>query len=356
VTLLSRSILKEFLKRLGISLGAVLLVYYLVIFFDILDDVLEYRAHLGALLRYLTASFPQALAHTLPLSFLVGTLMLLVSLSWGSEVIAIKASGIRLRQVIAPVVLVGLVVSFFLIPWNTSVVPVSLQKRWEILNADIKGKEAVRLISFTNVWVKEGDNTCLLSFYDDKHKEIKNLTCFLIKKDSMKITYLAPMAKWENNRWIAPKGVAIFSDRSGVKEKPFTDLEFNLGLTPSDIDYRKKPPDQMTYGELKEYTKALREEGLKRRDLETEAMSRLSLAFSPLIMVLLALPFGIVNPRRGEMLLGMGKGILFGFFYWVGISIFLSLSQKGLLPAVVGCWTPHIIFGYLGFRLFETKE
>ncbi len=356
MTILSRSILKEFFKRLTISLGAVLLVYYLVIFFDVLDDVLEYRAHLGALLRYLTASFPQALANTLPLSFLVGTLMLLAGLSWGSEVIAIKASGIRLRQVMIPVVLVGLVASVFLIPWNTSVVPASLQKRWEILNADIKGKKAVKLISFTNVWVKEGDNTCLLSFYDERKKEIRNLTCFLIKKDAMRITYLAPMVKWENNRWIAPKGVAIFWDRAGVKDKPFSNLEFKLGLTPSAIDDRKKPPQQMTYGELKEYMKALREEGLKRRDLETEAMGRISLAFSPLIMVLLALPFGIVNPRRGEMLLGIGKGILFGFFYWIGISIFFSLSQKGVLPAIVGCWIPHIIFGYLGFRMFEAVE
>ncbi len=356
MNILPRSVWKEFVKRLAVSLGAVLLVYYLVIFFDVLDDVLEYRAPLGALFRYLYVSFPQALAHTLPLSFLVATLMLLVGLSWGSEIIAMKSSGIRLRTVVYPVVLTGLACSLFLIPWNASVVPISLQKRWVVLNADIKGKKAVRLISFSNVWVKKGNNTCLLSFYDDEKREIRGVTCFLIENDTMKTTYLAPLVVWRDGRWMAPKGVAVFWDRDGVKERPFTNLQFRLGLTPSAIDDRKKPPEQMTYGELKEYLRAMREQGLKRRDLETEVMGRFSLAFSPLIMVLLALPFGIVNPRRGEMLLGVGKGILFGFFYWIGMSFFFSLSQKGWLPAVVGCWIPHILFGYLGFRLFEANE
>ncbi len=356
MNLLPKSVLKEFLKRLALALGSVLLVYYLVIFFDVLDDVLEYRASLHALFRYLLASFPQALAHTLPLAFLVGTLMLLVGLSWGSEIIAMKAVGIRLRTVLFPVVIVGLLSSIFLIPWNASVVPVSLQKRWVVLNADIKGKKSVRLISFSNVWVRKGNNTCLLSFYDERNREIRGITCFLIKKDTMKITYLAPKAVWKNSKWFAPKGVAIFWNREGVKEQSFKNLGFDLGLSPSEIDDRKKPPQQMTYGELKEYIKDMRAQGLKRRDLETEAMGRISLAFSPLIMVLLALPFGIVNPRRGEMLLGIGKGILFGFFYWIGLSIFLSLSQKGLLPAIVGCWLPHIIFGFLGFRMFEAAE
>jgi lipopolysaccharide export system permease protein len=356
VNLLPKSILKEFLKRLSLALGAVILVYYLVIFFDVLDDVLEYRASLSSLFRYLVASFPQALAHTMPLSFLVGTLMLLVGLSWGSEIIAMKAVGIRLRTVLFPVIIVGFIFSIFLIPWNSSVVPASLQKRWVVLNADIKGKKAVRLISFSNVWVKKGNNTCLISFYNEKSKEIRGITCFLIKNDVMKITYIAPKAIWKKEKWIAPKGVAIFWDKEGVKEEPFSNLQFDLGLSPSEIDDRKKPPQQMTYGELKEYIKNMEAQGLKRRDLETEAMGRISLAFSPIVMVLLALPFGIVNPRRGEMLLGIGKGILFGFFYWIAISLFFSLSQKGLLPVIVGCWAPHIIFGYLGFRLFEAVE
>ncbi|MCX5711709.1 MAG: LptF/LptG family permease, partial [Candidatus Omnitrophica bacterium] len=108
----------------------------------------------------------------------------------------------------------------------------------------------------------------------------------------------------------------------------------------------KKPKD-MTMVELKNEADRLKKEGIDPDPIYTEMHSKVAMAFSCFVFVLLGSSLAIITRRRE-------KSINFGIaFLIVGVYYLLSiggetLALEGILPPAWAMWIPNIIFAAVG--------
>ena len=106
-----------YLARLFITRSAAVLFSLVLVLMtlDLLANTGNILAHPGngdaELWRYVGLRVPQLIARFLPFSVLLGTLVSLVTLNQHSEIISMKAAGISAHQIIAPLIVTGLLIA-----------------------------------------------------------------------------------------------------------------------------------------------------------------------------------------------------------------------------------------------------
>jgi lipopolysaccharide export system permease protein len=113
----------------------------------------------------------------------------------------------------------------------------------------------------------------------------------------------------------------------------------------------KKSFNEMTFGEL---LKTLRQKNLDPLDLRTagiELNKKLSIPLSCIVFMFLGLPLGI-RTHRSVRSRGFTFGFLIVLIYYLLQLVGDALVETGWLSAMVGTWTPNLIFLSAGLVLF----
>lgn len=127
ITLLDRYIA----ERLVVMTGLVLLVQLaLMSFFVVVDALPDYgqaNFQLYELLRYVVLSQPRRLYEIFPVLTLIGTLLGLSALAANAELVAMRAAGVSVAQIVNSAIKVGLVFALltvvigeYVVPWSES--------------------------------------------------------------------------------------------------------------------------------------------------------------------------------------------------------------------------------------------
>ena len=107
--------------------------------FKIVKYITTYGASTSSVAKLFLYSMPEIINYTFPMSVLLATLMAFGKLSGSSEIVAMKSGGISYYRMVAPVVIVGFIVSMFSVIWAEKVVPPSKHEAKRILEVEIKG-------------------------------------------------------------------------------------------------------------------------------------------------------------------------------------------------------------------------
>ena len=109
--------------------------------------------------------------------------------------------------------------------------------------------------------------------------------------------------------------------------------------TPAYFDSEIRPPEQMRYGELREYIEELRDSGQPVPELQVELYNKIAFPVVSLIMALVALPFAFRLGRQGA-LYGIGLSVVLGMVFLAIFVFFTKMGEAGALPPAVAVWSP----------------
>ena len=107
--------------------------------FKIVKYITTYGASTYSVARLFLYSMPEIINYTFPMSVLLATLMAFGKLSGSSEIVAMKSGGISYYRMVAPVLVVGFIVSTFSVIWAEKVVPPAKYEAKRILTTEIRG-------------------------------------------------------------------------------------------------------------------------------------------------------------------------------------------------------------------------
>lgn len=310
------------------------------------------------LILYLIPSF---LVFTIPISFLIALLIGMGRLSSDSEIVILKASGVSLYQMLSPVAVVSIVT--FLITAATSFIFVPLgnialknhlfqiaQKKASVgikervFSDDFKG-----LLLYTDHIDIQGEYMYNILISDqrmtqDPNTIVAHRAYLLANPQAMKVTL-----RLENGSIHA-----LDKNMKNYRKIDFktydVNLEINSSLSESQQNI-KKSFNEMTFGEL---LKILRQRKLSPSDLRTagiELNKKISIPLSCIIFMFLGLPLGIRTHRSVR-----SRGFIYGFLivlvYYLLQLVGDALVETGRLSAIVGTWTPNLVFLSAGLTLF----
>ncbi len=138
--ILYKYILRAHIGPFLFSFLTLVFVFLLQFLIKQLDQLVGKGLSVWVILELITLSLAWIVVLAVPMSVFVATLMAFGSMASNSEVTAMKASGVSLYRMMAPVIVVALLVAFLLVEFNNNVLPDANHKVATLLR-DIRRKK-----------------------------------------------------------------------------------------------------------------------------------------------------------------------------------------------------------------------
>jgi len=364
--ILDEYVMGTFLRNFALVLISLTILFVIFTFFELIGDILRYRTPLVVIGDYLLNLVPFILNEVLPLCSLVAVLITFGALNRNSELTAMKATGISLYRIVAPMLVVATLLSCLLFVFDETYLPAA-NRRQEALLSEIKGKPAQTFLRPDRKWISGQTNSAKGSpaeptrifyyqFFDPDKNQFANLTVFEFQPGTFNLTrrIFAQSARWDDtlNRWVFEDGwQRTFQGEATVGYDPFTLATFpEIHEQPSYFKKEDRQSEQMSYKELATYIGDLKQSGFDTMRLRVQLNRKLAYPLMTLVLAILAIPFSLFAGKRGGIA-GVGTAIGVAISYWVIAGIFENLGDVNSLPPLLAAWSPDLLFAIAGTYL-----
>lgn len=358
--LLDRYVLGIFLPALAMFTLTLLFLFIAVDFASKLGKFLELRGI--SLIAFVTAFYaariPMLLVILLPSVLLFAPTFTVIKLARANEILPIAASGISLRRMSVPFIAAAFLGSLGMAAIDEFILP--------RVGDEISKTEDILSGGNMRYNVEDYDGQAKLfatQFFPDSVRLVGDVRFTLLDADMHPHEIiLADEARWDakRKRWVAFKGTV---------ENPF-ELEFPKGQKPVTkkfsipaegyvVECKLKPENirrgsglstrfsfvrfQTLLGEMRRYPHV--------PSATLKVHSRISFPLSPVVLVLLGVPF-VMDPNSKSFI----KGLIFCFLLAVGYYVThfacADLGNGGTLHPIVAAWLPVTAFGLAGLSAF----
>jgi lipopolysaccharide export system permease protein len=350
--------LKEFIGPLIISLVALSFVFTLGYLVQIAYLVINKGVDIFSVVKLFMFRIPAILIYILPISTLVAILLSMGRLSSDNEIVTLRASGISLARLVAPLLTLGLLLSMLMVIFNDRIIPYAhFESRKTLVEVGMQNPAAalepgVFINSFDKyiifIYSIEGNKLYNVRIYEPQGED-KPTRIIVAKKGEFLALPEKKMVKLK-----LMDGTADEPDPSNPRnfyklnfKTYFMSLNFaNL----KDKDSIEKKPKDMTINELKSQIRKLKKEGIDYTPMVTEINEKISLAFSSFVFILLGLPMAVITRRR-EKSINFGIAFVIIGIYYLMLLGMEALSMQGYIDPTFALWFPNIIFGAIGAYL-----
>ena len=355
MSIISRYILKEYLKIFSIVLAALVLVFLSIEFFQKMRRFAELHAEFIWIFQYFLYRLPRIIFDIVPLTILLSTLLTLGGLSKNNEIIALKSCGVGILQLATPLLLFGAAVSLFLYFLNGSLIPSSFKKARNIQEVHIEKRDASDNFIQNKVWLRLDSRTLLnIELVDPDKKSMQGISLYYLGSDfSFPEEIEAEALIYENNEWVLLKGIdrKFFQD-GNIQLNPFDKKSIRLNKKPEDFLPAAADPQEMTYRKLESYIAQLSADGFNTTRYRVDLRGKQAFPFVNFMMVLLGIPFALKDNRSAGIARGVLISLSIALLYYLVFSMTISLGRVMLFPPWLAAWSANILLMIVGVYLF----
>ena len=311
---------RSYLTVLMIALAGLLGILYISIFIDLSDKLFKGQATGRMLLEFFWYSTPQYSYYTLPLAALIATLVTVGSLTKTSELTVMKACGISVYRMSAPLFAFGLLWSGLLLGMGETFLAEANLKAESVRHA-IRGGSPQTFDILDRRWIV-GESGATIYHYehlDPARDELNGVTIYELSEEPWRLTRrtYATRARFDGGWRAVDMWVREFETPADGRVSFRTVETEPLTLEPPDYFETEQPKaDRMNYRQLDQYIQQLRATGLDIPALSVSLHRKFSFPLIPLVMTVIAIPFALTTGRRGA-LLGIGLGLVLACAFWI---------------------------------------
>lgn len=355
---LLRELLPPFLLALLVS--TVILTASNVI--QMADLIINKGVNAMQMFQFMMLLFPSLLSFTIPISALSSVLLGFARLSSDNEIVALRASGVSILKIAAPILIVGFLISLACIPLNYKVMPESSFRARKMLK-EMGIKNPAALIE-PGVFIKIFKDYVLFA-YDMKGNKLKNIRIYQPREDGPTRTLVAETGEILQNREEDEIKIKLTNGIADeiMPENPeafyklvFKDYYITLNLKDKFQKQKtEKKAREMTIEELRNSIEKFKRESIDTTPLLIEMHNKVSLAFSNLVFILLAIPLGIKTHMR-EKTINFGMALAVFLIYWALVLGAVACVIRKFVPPWFGMWFPNILFSGIAIILFARAE
>ncbi len=303
-------------------------------------------------LKMILYKMPEFIVLSLPIAFMIATLLGLARMSKDFELIAIRAAGTGSRRIMRFVLLLSLIISGLAFYMNEKLVPEANLRSSRIREQAAQKMKSQNTQQIPNIQFKGVDSRFYsIQALDKNAKKMEGIIIYDSAPEHAHRLIYAPTGTWTGTRWTLNNGVVQSSDTEKIdfneREARFSQLEVETNIQVEHYLSGEIQPKQMSTAELKQLITDTREGGQETRAYEIEYQAKYARPFATFFAAIIAAPIGLKFARGGYI--GFAISIILTFFYFVAETMGTGFGTLGLLPVIVAAWLPNIIFGIVGF-------
>ncbi len=397
VRILHSYVLMEHVRPFFLALLVLTFVLVMNRAFELVDMIIGKGLSVLVVTEIFLFSLPFIIALTVPMAVLVAVLMAFGRFSHDQEIVAMRASGIKLTSITIPVLTASLALSSLMVSFNNRILPESNHKVKNLMIDVAQKKPTFKIKEGVFMSATDGYNT-LVEKIDEKTQRLFNVMIWEVKPGILRVIS-APAGRMLSSEDGAFLSVELYEgemhelDQSNLWvyrklsfKKHVLNLEIDTKLTRKEREYRsdRELSASAMRQRIKEIDSEIREsfqkiEELKgdsskaaetQRDIEqrkiggkrqeknrfaVEIQKKYSIPFACVVFVILGIPLGVAA-KRGGAGVGFGIAILFFVLYYVGLVSGEELADRAILSPLVGMWGPNILLFAVGVYLFIHAE
>lgn len=359
--LLDRYVLAELLYPFVFGIAAFSSIFIAsTMLFRITKYVTQYGASLESVARLFFYSLPEVINYTFPMSMLLAALMAFGKLSGSSEITAMKAGGVSYYRIVAPVLVVGFLVSMFSLVWAEKVVPAAKVRCAEIVDYEIKN--STKPTGETDhIVIKSLKGSTQRITYANKFIESEGkmvgITIEEFEKGRIVRIQTAKEGFWENGTWRMVNGnVFSLDDEEGVTSTArYAEQIIPIDMSPKEIAWEQKEPEEMTIAELREFVNILEARKESAAKQWCEIYMRISIPLASFFFAMIGAALGTQKQRTSSSI-GLGISIIVIFIYYAVMTFTTGLGKGGAMPPFLACMLPNILCLGIGIKLLKEKN
>jgi len=358
-TILDRYLVGELWGPFLFGLSAFTLIFVATQILAIGRLVSEEHAPLWAAVEYFLWGMPAYLLLVIPMAMLLGTLLAMQRLSGESEVTAMKAGGISLTRVVAPLLIVGLAVSFVALVLQELFVPFANDRAAYVRQQAIEHASAgVSNLQAVTALPGGGKQITIAGGLDVPTQTLLDVTVVRYDAQGKPQDFIvADRARYDEPTWSFESSTTYhFSPDGGVTTQFAPHLVVDVGERPNQIAKQSlniTNPEDLSRGEIKERLESGRLGPQQQKLFTATYAAKLARPFAAFVFTLIAVPFGL-RPVRGS---GTGSGfsiaVAIVFVYYVISTVFLTVGSTTTWLAGPAAWAPNVLFTVIGLRLLR---
>ena len=345
----TRHVTREFLGVFVLALSAFVAIYVLAEFFDRIDDYLRLNASAWAIVRLFLFKVPFVLTQVTPVAVLAAALLSLGMLARHNEIVALRACGVSVWQLVLPLLVLGGVLTVLLFTWNETVVPYAARRWLEIENVEIKHRQASSVFMGREIWYHGKNGFYNINKVSLRTNRLIGVTVYQTDPAFRPMrAYQASEARWNGEAWEyadlrirdLTTGTAETADAAAVG----TIIPERL----SDFRVVSVEPEELSYGTLRRQIDNLRAKGVDASEGLVDLHLKIAVPVACLLMMAVGVPLVATRGTRSAgMSMGVGLGFLLGFAYIDVVAFGRALGQSGALSPLIAAWVANFIFAML---------
>ncbi len=352
--LLDRYIIRKFLGTFFFSLA---LIICIAIIFDIsekMDDFLERKAPLNAILFDYYLNFIPYFANLFsPLFVFISVIFFTARLAANTEIVAILGSGVSFRRLLRPYFIAASVLAVLSWYFNGWLIPHSNKVKLEFENTYIKNpvrfedRNIHRQIAPGNFIYLESYNNIENTGFRFSLERIENgkRTMYL---NSERIVWDSTSQKWKIHNYYIRNIHGM--DETIVSGK---ELDTTLNLNPSNFRRRMNIIDAMDTPALNKFIEEEKMEGSANVNTYlVEKYRRIAIPIATFILTLIGVSLSS-KKVRGGIGVQLGFGIALSFTYILFMQVSNTFAINGIMPPFIAVWLPNIIFSIIALALLR---
>ena len=349
--ILSRYVVRRYSVDLALSLIALVAIFLVVDLTDRLSTFLDRAFDLRTIVSYYLFYVPYVAVLALPMASLLACLFAIGQLSRHGELSAMKAAGLGLGRILAPLVGTALAISLVALLVADRAVPPSNRHRVEIERG---GAMEVPYFTVRENLVLRDINGQVLSIgrYDVSTKVAYTVALDRYEDDRLVSRVTAETLRWNGSRWEWRNGIQRrFVGASEISEPFASGMAEDLALRPEDLERPDRKPEEMSYAELSRSIGRRRLNGMPVRKELVELHMKIAFPLAALVMALFGAPLSSSLPQTGRGAT-FGLCLLLSFVYYGSIRGCQALGWNGLLSPSTSAWLPNAVFACVGLVLY----
>lgn len=327
-------------------------VFFLVKLIPFLNIVLELEISFADFIRLFCYLFPNMFLYSIPMAAMMGVIISFTRLASDTEILAFKASGISLYQMLPPVILVSLCIALLTSFFSISLIPKSEVAMKQLMFQVAKEKidKGIKENQFTEAL---GDLVVHVDSIDKKSGQWKNVW---VSDMRGQVQPIITMAQTGDMKAFIEKMMVTITLQNGSLHRPdgsrsqiisFDTYTINIPLqTPTILDGQdvtQLSAKSMTLGQLQDSATLLGRDTDEGRNRLIHFHKRLVLPVGCFILSLLGLPLGLLA-GPGKKAIGIPLGLGFFILYYILFTLGKTLADDTQLPVVFAMWLPNAVF------------
>ncbi len=352
MSILDRYIASEFWKAFFGSLAAFLALFMSA---DALRQGIREEIPATYALQYTLYQMPEIIVMLFPAACLMGTLITLSSMARRNELTAMFASAISLARIAFVLLCLVFIICCLSFIITDRVIPPLAKMRTHFYRTVIQKKPDLHTeINNSRIWYRSDNLIYNVRAFELRTSTIHGISIYSFDQQfGVNQQIEAKKATFEDGAWLLQDGtITIFDGKPIVPiSQKFESKKLSLRESPEDFREIEKEVETLRLKHLWRFIERNKQAGIDTNSYEVMFWSKISLALVPLIMAILAIPFGVHRSRHTSLARDVTLCFLMIILYWLFFSTALSMVKSGSLPPIVAAWLPSVVFGMIGVTM-----